>query len=83
MITSEDIGLSIRQCLWMLVALSSVRGMGLDTDSVANVSHAGVSNCNTCLQASILEEQVVPALVEVLDGGPVSAGTAASVWALM
>lgn len=25
----------------------------------------------------------MPALVKVLDGGPVSAGTAASVWALM
>ena len=36
-----------------------------------------------CGQASILKEQAVPALVKVLDGGPVSAGTAASVWALM
>ena len=35
------------------------------------------------LQASILKEGAVPALVRVLDGGPVSAGTAASVWALM
>ncbi len=35
------------------------------------------------LQASILKEQAVPALVKGLDGGPVSAGTAASVWALM
>ena len=35
------------------------------------------------LQASILEEEAMPALVKVLDGGPVSAGTIASVWALM
>ena len=42
-----------------------------------------VQSMPNCLQASILREQAVPALVKVLDGGPVSAGTAASVWALM
>ena len=48
---------------------------------VDSFPHSCEGHC--CVQASILKEQAVPALVKVLEGGPVSAGTAASVWALM
>ena len=63
----------------LLVPTQALEGCVLSTSTVAKWFRAWPR----CLQASILREQAVLALVKVLDGGPVSAGTAASVWALM
>jgi hypothetical protein len=76
------VGTDVPICIYHLPCMLLILSFSARAPADADVAVLEIKNA-LLLQASILKEGAVPALVRVLDGGPVSAGTAASVWALM